>query len=231
MVPAPLQLTLPLGHEPQYGREDFVAGSSNEAALRLVENWPDWPAPVVVLSGPPGSGKTHLVHIWARRAAAGILAARRLHTETLVPPGGALAVEDVDTDKVPELTLFHLINSAREVGASLLITSRTPAADWRVSLPDLFSRLRMAAPLALQSPDEHLLRKVLVKLFADRQLFVDKVVIEYLLLRMERSFAAALLLVDSLDREALAAGSRITRPLAAKILFDSVGTLEFSDPD
>jgi hypothetical protein len=48
---------------------------------------------------------------------------------------------------------------------------------------------------------------------------------------MERSFAAALLLVDRLDREALAAGSRITRPLAAKILFDSVGTPEFSDPD
>lgn len=231
MSPASSQLTLPLDHNPQYGRDDFVVGPSNEAALRLVVSWPDWPAPVVVLSGPPGSGKTHLAHIWAIRAGVGILAASGLQAETLVPPGGALAIEDVEADHVPERTLFHLINSAREVGASLLITSRTPAADWRVSLPDLVSRLRMAAPLALRSPDEDLLRKVLVKLFADRQLFVDKVVIEYLLLRMERSFAAALLLVDSLDREALAAGSRITRPLAAKILFDSVGTLEFSDPD
>ncbi len=231
MVRAPLQLTLPLGHELHYGREDFVVGPSNEAALSLVESWPDWPVPVVVLSGPPGSGKTHLVHIWARRAGAGILAASRLHAETVAPPGGALAVEDVEMDDVPERTLFHLINSAVEMGASLLVTSRAPAADWRVSLPDLLSRLRMAAPLTLRSPDEDLLRKVLVKLFADRQLFVDRAVIDYLLLRMERSLYTALVLVDRLDREALAAGSRITRPLAAKILFDSTGTQEFSDPD
>ena len=62
-------------------------------------------------------------------------------------------------------------------------------ADWRVGLPDLRSRLRMATPVALGEPDDELLRKVLVKLFADRQLVVEKAVIDYLLVRMERSLA------------------------------------------
>ena len=104
-----------------------------------------------------------------------------------IAPGGALAVEDVPPDAVPEAALFHLINSVRELGGSLLLTSRSQAEDWQVGLPDLRSRLRLAAPVALGAPDDELLRQVLVKLFADRQLVVDKPVIDYLISRMERS--------------------------------------------
>ena len=132
--------------------------------------------------------------------------ARLIHPT--VSAGGALAVEDVAPEAVPEAALFHLINSVREVGGSLLITSRTPAEEWRVSLPDLRSRLRLAAPVALGAPDDELLRQVLVKLFADRQLVVDKPLIDYLISRMERSLSAAVALVEALDREALAAGRR-----------------------
>ena len=230
MAEAPSQLTLPLAHSPQYGRDDFVAGPCNEAALKLIERWPDWPAPIVVLSGPAGSGKTHLTHIWAERAGAEVLAASGL-SGAPVRPGGVLAVEDVDAEAVPEEGLFHLINRVKEAGASLLITSRLAAPEWHVSLPDLRSRLRMAAPATLASPDDELLRKVLVKLFADRQLIVDRAVIAYLLVRMERSLAAALLLVERLDREALAAASPITRPMSARILAESRGVEEFSEPD
>ena len=157
-----------------------------------------------------------------------MLPASRIQTPTLIRPGATLVVEDVEADAVPEQPLFHLINSAAEANGSLLVTSRSPAADWQVSLPDLRSRLRMAAPATLTGPDDDLLRKVLVKLFADRQLIVETAVIDYLLVRMERSLGAALLLVDRLDREALASGSRITRSLAAKIPSISDGTEEFS---
>jgi chromosomal replication initiation ATPase DnaA len=227
----PSQLTLPLGHQPHYGRDDFIAGPSNKAALRLVEIWPDWPSPVVVLTGPPGSGKTHLTHVWAERAGADILQASRLETGALVRPAGPLAVEDVAMDAVREQPLFHLINSVSEAGTHLLITSRAPAAEWRVGLADLRSRLRLATPVAVDRPDEDLLRKVLVKLFADRQLLVDKAVVDYLLLRMERSLGAALVLVEALDRQALATGSRITRAMAANILAEAAVTQEFSGSD
>ncbi|HWT30144.1 MAG TPA: hypothetical protein VN240_03870 [Propylenella sp.] len=230
MAQSPSQLTLPLPHNPQYGRDAFVIGPSNQAAVRLIERWPEWPAPVVVLSGPRGAGKTHLAHIWAARAGADVLPASRLGAAG-VRPGGALVLEDVDTEAVPEQPLFHLINSAKEAGATLLITSRLPAAEWRVELPDLRSRLRMATPAALSRPDDDLLRKVLVKLFADRQLIVERTVIDYLLLRMERSLGAALLLVERLDREALAAASPITRHMAARVLTFSRAAEEFSEPD
>jgi chromosomal replication initiation ATPase DnaA len=220
---APSQLPLALPHSPHYGRESFVAGASNAAALALIERWPDWSAPVAVLSGPPGSGKTHLAHIWADRAGAEFLTLDRLRETDRPPltPGSAVVVEDVGMDDVPERALFHLFNAAKETGASVLITSRMPVSDWRVGLPDLRSRLRMAVPLALDTPDDELLRKVLVKLFADRQLIVEKAVIDYLLVRIERSLSAAAAVVEAIDREALAAGRSITRPMAARILAES----------
>jgi chromosomal replication initiation ATPase DnaA len=210
-----------------------VAGPSNEVALKLIESWPAWQSPVLLLTGPAGSGKTHLVNIWAFTADAWVMSANAL--ADLVHPtvfaGRAIAIEDVSPDRVPELALFHLINSVREVGGSLLITSRRVAEEWQVALPDIRSRLRTATPAALGAPDDELLRKVLVKLFADRQLVVDKALIDYLISRMERSLRAAAELVEALDREALAAGRGITRPMAAAVLsgtghFDR----EFAEP-
>ena len=217
---APQQLPLALAYAPQYGRDAFMAGASNAAALRLIESWPDWPSPVVLVSGQTGSGKTHLAHIWAEHAGARILEGAGLGIATLpeIEAGGALVIEDVDAGTVPEAALFHLINRAKELGASLLMTAREPADRWPVSLPDLRSRLRLATPAVLGEPDDELLRKVLVKLFADRQLIVDSQVIDYLIVRMERSLSFAVLLVRALDSAALAAGRSITRPVAAAVL-------------
>jgi chromosomal replication initiation ATPase DnaA len=213
-------LPLALPHAPEYGADSFAVGPSNRAAFAAIVRWPDWPAPVVVLSGPPGSGKTHLAHIWAERAGASVLTAGDLDRagHGLADPGPALAVEDIDPACVPERSVFHLINRCKEAGTGLLLTSQAPAASWAVALPDLRSRLRMAAPAMLEQPDEELLRLVLVKLFADRQLTIAKPVVDYLLARMERSLGAAVRVVESLDRAALAEGRRITTPLAAAVL-------------
>jgi chromosomal replication initiation ATPase DnaA len=229
---APQQLPLALAHAPQYGRETFMSGPSNNAALKLIEAWPDWPSPVVLVTGPTGSGKSHLAHIWAERAKARILEAAGLSVAMLpeLDAGSALAIEDIDAGPVPEAALFHMINRAKELGAWLLFTARQPAETWRVDLPDLRSRLRLAAPVTLGAPDEELLRRVLVKLFADRQLIVDKPVIDYLVVRMERSLSFAAALVRALDSATLAAGRRITRPVAAQILAEFAGASgEFAD--
>jgi chromosomal replication initiation ATPase DnaA len=219
MMRQPSQLPLVLPHAPSLAREDFIKAPSNSAALRLVEAWPDWPAPVVLLSGPPGSGKTHLVHIWAAEADAAILAADSLMTALpAVHRGAAFAVDALDAGAIPETPLFHLINAVREAEGSLLLAGRAAADDWPIALPDLRSRLRLAAPVALGPPEDALLRQVLVKLFADRQLLIEKPVIDYLVARMERSLSAAGRLVEALDRAGLSAGRRITRAMAAEVL-------------
>src|SRR5205085_9626374 len=99
-----------------------------------------------------------------------------------------------------------------------LMTAPTPPASWRVALADLVSRLRALPVVALAPPDDALLRAVLVKLFADRQLAVDESLIAYLAMRIERSFAAARATVALIDREALRQQRPVTRALAAETL-------------
>jgi chromosomal replication initiation ATPase DnaA len=219
MASPPRQIPIPLGHQPVYDRDSFIIGEANRAALRLIENWPAWPAPVVILTGPPGSGKTHLAHIWKKMAGGRLIEAQQFaRLDTSIAVTSPTAIDGIDMDNIPETALFHLMNMAAEAAATLLLTSRTPVGDWQIGLADLNSRLRLAAPAELTAPDDALLRQVMVKLFTDRQLFIDKNVVDYLLLRMERSLASASRIVSALDQAALSAGRRITRPLAADVL-------------
>jgi len=219
MAGSSLQIPIPLGHRPAYDRDSFIVGDANRAALELIEMWPAWPAPVVILAGPPGSGKTHLAHIWTNLTGGRLIEAEQFtQSDTGVTVTGPTAIDGIDMDNVPENALFHVMNITAEAASTLLLTSRIPIADWQVGLPDLNSRLRLAAPAELTAPDDALLRQVLVKLFTDRQLFIDKSVVDYILLRMERSLASAARIVSALDQAALSGGRRITRPLAADVL-------------
>ncbi len=131
---------------------------------------------------------------------------------------GALVIEDIAEGAFEERALFHLINLVREEQASLLVTARTAPGGWSVAIRDLGSRLKALPVVALAAPDDMLLRAVLVKLFADRQLAVDESLIGYLATRIERSFAAARAVVARLDQEAMGQKRPLTRALAAELL-------------
>jgi chromosomal replication initiation ATPase DnaA len=218
----PRQLVLALGHEESLAREDFLEGPSNATALKLIESWPDWTSPVVMLVGPEGSGKSHLAAIWAGASGARVISGRALG-ETSPPAAlatGALVIEDLTAGDFDEAALFHVLNLAREEGAFVLLTARTPPAGWNVAVRDLASRLRALPVVALEAPDDALLRSVIVKLCADRQLTVDEAVVTYLTSRIERSFGAARAAIELLDREALRQKRAVNRSLAADLFRD-----------
>ncbi len=126
-------------------------------------------------------------------------------------------IEDAPA-RLDERALFHLLNLMRQQESYVLITAQSAPANWRIELPDLASRLRAVPAVELNAPDDALLRAVLVKLFADRQLGVDENLIGYLASRIERSFAGARAAVEELDREALRQKRPVTRALAAELL-------------
>jgi chromosomal replication initiation ATPase DnaA len=220
--PGPRQLALALGHAASFARDDFLAGPANAGALALVERWPDWPSRTMLLVGPEGSGKSHLAAIWAEAAGARFVAAYAL--AGIAPPAalatGALVVENLAPGRFDERALFHLLNFAREERTFMLITARNPPAGWTIQVPDLASRLNAVPVVLLAPPDDALLRALIVKLFADRQLAVDEGLVSYLASRIERSFAAARAAVEELDREALRLKRPVTRALASEVLRD-----------
>ncbi|AYM80697.1 MULTISPECIES: DnaA regulatory inactivator HdaA [Agrobacterium] len=212
------QLPLAFSHQSASGRDDLLVSASLAAAVSLIDEWPNWRSPVVVLAGPPGSGKSHLANIWKN-----ISDARDIHPEAGADAAraaetGPVLFEDADRRGFDETELFHVINSVRQHGTTLLMTSRQWPAAWPVTLPDLRSRLKAVTVVETGEPDEGLLAQVLVKLFADRQLYMDDKLIGYIVNRMERSLDTAQTIVDRIDRLALARGTRITRPLVAEVL-------------
>jgi len=216
-VSVPSQLVLDLAHRPALQAEDFLVSPSNQAAADFVDRWPDWPMASAVVVAPAGAGKTHLANVWRLRSGAARLEAQRI-CDADVAWVGALLIEDLHAGIGDERVLFHLLNLARERRMSMLLTSRAPPGELCAFLPDLRSRLRALPVVAIAPPDEALLRAVLVKHFADRQLAVEPHVISYIALHMEQSMEAAARVVAQVDALALASHRRITRALAAEAL-------------
>jgi chromosomal replication initiation ATPase DnaA len=224
---SPRQIPLPL-LEPRVatGRADFLVAPCNAEAVALIDRWPGWPDRTLLITGPAGSGKSHLGEVW--RAVSGALHAMAgTLTAEAVPPllaTGALVLDRADEAR-DEAALFHLLNFARAGELSLLLLARTPAETWPVSRADLRSRLKAVTGVAVQPPDETLLQALLVKLLSDRQIApVPPEVLAFLVSRLERSYAAAEQAVEAIDRESLGRRRGVTLAVAKAALAG------FSDP-
>jgi len=218
------QLALPFAHAPLYAA-DFLEMPSNAAALAWLARPADWPQRRLALWGGEGCGKTHLLHLWAGRAGALLLAGPALPRREAAPDR-PLAIDDADA--APEHPLLHLLNAAAEAGLAVLLAGRTPPARWPVALPDLASRLRAAAAVEIRPAEDVLLRALLARLLAERQVAVPEPLQAWLLARLPRTPAAVREAAARLDRAALAAGGPITRAVAADVLAGLAGAADES---
>lgn len=221
------QLSFDLPARTALGRDAFFVSSANAAAVADIDATAGWPGGKLVLTGPAGSGKTHLVHVWAAQEGARVVKAADLREQDVPELArGPVAVEDIPRisgDKAPQTALFHLHNLVLADRHALLMTGRPAPGRWGLTLPDLQSRVGGTHHTRLGPPDDILLAAVLAKLFADRQVTPRADVIPYLVQRMERSFEAALQIVDRLDRASLEEGRTLTRPLAARLIAEPGG--------
>ena len=213
------QLSLGLAPAAGAGPEAFFVTPATAAAHAAVMGDLPWPGGKLALVGPEGSGKTHLLRLWAAREGAAILTGADLPGLPPPLPGAAIALDDADRlPPAAEEAFFHLHNHLGATAGRLLMTARRPPARWPVALPDLASRLQASSLVTLGDPDDRLLALLLARFMAERQILPAAGVIPYLVSRMERSAAAAGRIVAALDAAALAEGRGVTRALARAVL-------------
>ncbi len=225
-MPPARQLTFLFPHEPSFKAADFVAAPSNAAARAWLGRVADWPDRRLAVWGQAGCGKTHLLRIWADRTGADVRSGPLLRGLPGPLPAGGIAIDDADA--VPdETTLLHWLNAARDAAAPVLLTARIPPARFPVRLPDLGSRLRAITAVAIDPPEDSLLRALLAHLLSDRQWRLDVDLQERILPLLPRRPAQLRELVARLDHVNLAAGGRIT----LRLVNDLLGTLPEDDDE
>ena len=194
-----MQPALPLLYRPRFSESQFILSDANRDAAAWLAAPERWPTPRCLLVGPPASGKSHLLAVFAARQPATI-------------------IDDADRIADGE-ALFHAWNAA-DTGRPLLLAATHLPRQWAHQLPDFASRIAATPLVRLLDPDDTLIGAVLAKCFADRGLRVGEDVIAWLVARIERSFAAAVDVVARLDAVALAERRDITVPLAREVLED-----------
>lgn len=216
------QLTFKLGNPVALDRDDFIPSNSNITALKWIDAWPNWPKGISGLNvfGPKASGKTHLAEVWKSRSKALIVDSSisdPLLVRELLGAYKNVVVDNFDSfwNGEPILHLFNLVVAKR---GFVLFLSERPLTQLGITPPDLASRVTTLPTVEIKSPDDDLIKGVMAKLFKDRQILVANEVIDFLFLRMERSFQEVEKLVDKLDTESLAQNNAVTLPLAKRII-------------
>ncbi len=195
------QIPLDLEAPEPFAQVRFIRTPALEAITNEVLAPQNWPAPHLCLTGPQGSGKTHILHMFAEGQTGVYLSAEQtLALDTATLASQPIAVDDAD--QASEEVLFHLYNRAMTTGQPLLLASRQQPLVWATTLPDLDSRVRSLRVLRLPETEDDLLNAILRKLFDQRAIRPSDDALEFLIRRMDRSVNAAQKIVTELEQYA-----------------------------
>ena len=216
------QLSFSLPKKETLDRDNYFVSQANQGAVSLIEDWINWPSRKLILVGSEGSGKTHLGHLWAGEVGATIINATTLMEQQISELSKApVLVEDINEiqrNQPVEIILFHLHNLLHSEGHSLLMTSQILPGRLSFSLKDLQSRIEASIIAKLHPVDDDLLGAILIKMFADRQIYFSDKLLTYVLSRVERSYTAAKLFVEEVDSKAMTESRVIGKKLVRDIL-------------
>ena len=213
------QLLINFNLKKDYDEQDFYVSSSNKYAFNIINGWPKWLKRTVNLYGEQYSGKSHLSKIFETKTTCLNIESINFTSEILLKfkTKQALIIENFNFN-IPEKLLYSLINIVEQENKYLLITSLKPINKFDFKLKDLNSRINNCLFVEIGAPDDELIYALIVKNFSDRQINIDKKIIEYIIKRINRSYKDIFLFIYKVDQLSLQKGKPINLSIIKKIL-------------
>ena len=213
------QLLINFNLKKDYDEQDFYVSSSNKYAFNIINGWPKWLKRTVNLYGEQYSGKSHLSKIFETKTTCLNIESINFTNEILLKfkTKQALVIENFNFN-IPEKLLYSLINIVEQENKYLLITSLKPLNKFDFKLKDLNSRINNCLFVEIGAPDDELIYALIVKNFSDRQINIDKKIIEYIIKRINRSYKDIFLFIYKVDKLSLQKGKPINLSIIKKIL-------------
>jgi len=213
------QLFIKFENIKDYKKENFFVSNSNLEAFEILNNWPKWIKKFINLYGEKYSGKSHLARIFESKSTCLNISEKDFTEEILIKfkTKQSLIIEDYQNN-ISENLLYSLVNTVEQENKYLLITSEKPINEFNYKLNDLVSRLNNFLYIKLGAPDDELIYALIVKNFSDKQITIDKKLIDYIIKRIDRSYESIFIFISKVDQLSLQKGKPINLEVIKKVL-------------
>ena len=183
------QLLLDFDHNIEFNEHDYYVSRSNYLAFNLIQNWPKWERKILNISGDTFSGKTHLAKIFQYKSNALYFGHSDINEDVFkkIKLNESIVIDDFEKIKNENL-LYSLFNLIYQDNKYLLILSNRTISKMNYGLDDLNSRAKNCIFAQIENPDDDLIFAIIVKSFSDRQIKLEKKLLEFIIKRIERSY-------------------------------------------
>ena len=198
------QLLLDFNYEQNFKDDDFYVGKSNYYSFEIINKWPKWEKNILNISGEKFSGKTHLVNIFLKKFNGIKIESSLLDNEVLktIKPFQCIVLEDL-TLEIDENLIYTLFNIIDQDNKFLIVTSNKPIVEIDFKLQDLRSRTKNCLLAKIENPDDELMFAIILKNLSDRQITLDKKLIDYIIKRIDRSYSKIFEFIYKIDEISL----------------------------
>ena len=183
------QLLLDFDYKTNFNEHDFYLSKSNSNAFNLINRWPDWDKKILNISGEKFSGKSHLANIFKLKSKAFLIKGNEIDNSIFksIKLHESIIIDDFEECNEEEI-LYSIFNLIDQDSKYLLINSLKPINEIKYRLPDLTSRSKNCLYALIENPDDELLFAIILKNFSDRQIKIEKKIINFIISRIDRSY-------------------------------------------
>ena len=213
------QQLIKFNYEQNFKNEDFYVSKSNEHILNLLLKWPKWVKNFINISGENFSGKTHLVNIFLKKFEGIKFEANQLNNECLkkIEIYQNIIIENL-SENINEKLLYTFLNAVEQENKYLVVTSTKPIVNFNFNLKDLKSRSKNFLLQNIEKPDDELIFALIIKNLSDRQISLNKKLIEYIVKRIDRSYSKIFDFIYKIDEISLKKKKSINIKIIKEVL-------------